>query len=91
MASNKNENIKSVIEEVQYGKIKINLDKIMSARNISTYVLSNKACIRFQTIQKLREDSSTRIDFEVLAKICYALGCKTEDIIEYVPNEKSKE
>lgn len=86
--ANKNENIKPVLEEVQYGKIKINLGKIMTSRNISTYLLSSKANIRFQTIQKLREDTSTRIDFEVLAKICYALNCKVEDIIEYIPNEE---
>ena len=82
-----NNEIKPVIYEVQYGKIKTKLDKIMSERNISNYELSNKSNIRFQTIQGLREDTASRVDFDVLAKICYALNCKVEDIIEYVPNE----
>ena len=59
----------------------------MTERNISNYELSNKSNIRFQTIQGLREDTASRVDFDVLAKICYALNCKVEDIIEYVPNE----
>lgn len=82
-----NNEIKPVIYEVQYGKIKTKLDKIMTERNISNYELSNKSNIRFQTIQGLREDTASRVDFDVLAKICYALNCKVEDIIEYVPNE----
>ena len=81
-----NNEIKPVIYEVQYGKIKTKLDKIMTERNISNYELSNKSNIRFQTIQGLREDTASRVDFDVLAKICYALNCKVEDIIEYVPN-----
>lgn len=76
-------NIKSVVQEINYGKIKICLDEIMKKKNISTYQLSNKANIRFQTIQNLRDNSSSRIDFEVLAKICYSLECKVEDILKY--------
>ena len=75
--------IKSVWQEVEYGKIKSKLDIIMNQRGISTYELSNKANIRFQTIQGLRENTASRIDFEVLAKLCYVLEVKVEDIIEY--------
>lgn len=73
-----------VIYEVQYGTINSKLDKIMTQNNISTYELSNKANVRFQTIKSLRENNASRIDFEVLAKLCYSLNCKVEDIIEYV-------
>ena len=78
--------IKTIIQEVNYGNIKIRLNEIMKEKNISTYQLSTKANIRFQTIQSLRDNSSSRIDFEVLAKICYSLDCKVEDIIQYIEN-----
>ena len=45
--------------------------------------MKSSANVRFQTIQTLRENKATRIDFGVLAKICFALSCKVEDIIEY--------
>lgn len=83
-----NSSINQIVYEIEYGSIKINLDTIMNKRNISNYELSTKANIRFQTIQTLRENTATRIDFDVLAKICYALNCKTDDIIEYIPTEK---
>ena len=64
--SNKQSGIKSIIEEVEYGNVVVKLDELLNRRNISTYELSTKANIRFQTIQALRENKSTRIDFNVL-------------------------
>lgn len=78
-----NNDVKTVMQEVDYGEIIVKLDDIMNRRNISTYELSTKANIRFQTIQTLRENKATRIDFGVLGKICFSLGCNVEDIIEY--------
>jgi len=85
--SKTNNELKAIVQELEYGNIVIKLDDILNKRNISTYELSNKANIRFQTIKTLRENEATRIDFGVLSKICYALGCKVEDIIEYKENK----
>lgn len=79
---------KQVFEFKEYGTIKINLDNIMADKKISTYELSNKANVRFQTIQNLRQGNSTRIDLEVLAKLCYVLDCTPSALIEYVPTIK---
>lgn len=75
--------LKTVMQEIEFGDIDVKLDDILNERNISTYELSNKANIRFQTIKILRENQATRIDFGVLSKLCYVLDCKVEDIIEY--------
>ena len=79
-----NNQVKEVLQEVEFGNINVKLDKIMNDRNISTYELSTKANVRFQTVKALRNNESTRIDFNVLAKLCYTLNCKVQDIIEYV-------
>ena len=79
-----NKDVKEILQEVEYGNINIKLDKIMNDRNISTYELSTKANVRFQTIKALRNNESTRIDFNVLAKLCFTLNCRIQDIIEYV-------
>lgn len=78
---------KELFEYKDYGRIQINLNKLMEEKKITTYELSSKANIRFQTIQNLRNGVSTRLDLEVLAKICYMLDCKTEDIITYLPTK----
>lgn len=76
---------RQVIEYVNFGHIKIKLDKIMKQKDITTYELSNKANLKFQTVQNLRNSGKvSRINFDVLAKLCYVLQCKVEDLIEYV-------
>lgn len=87
MGNSNNSDIKAIMQELEYGNINIKLDSLLSTRNISTYELSKSSNIRFQTIQNLRNNVSTRIDFNVLAKICYVLNCKVEDIIEYKENK----
>lgn len=86
----KKDNIKPIVYEIQYGKIIVKLDEIMKKLDVSNYELNSKANIKFQTIQNLRINKSSRIDFEVLAKLCYSLDCKVEDILEYVPNTENE-
>ena len=86
----KNKEIKPIMQEIEYGTIECKLDDYLNKRNITTYELSTKSNIRFQTIKNLRENISTRIDFEVLAKICYSLECNVDDILKYKTNKDSK-
>ena len=79
----KRKNTKAVQQEIEYGQINLKLDDILNNKNITTYELSTSANVRFKTIKTLRENTATRIDFNVLAKICYALDCNVQDIIEY--------
>lgn len=79
----KNNDIKEIMQELEFGEINIKLDELLNKRNISTYELSTKSNIRFQTVQSLRENKSTRINFNILAKLCYTLNCKVEDLLEY--------
>lgn len=82
--------IKPIVFEVEYGTIKVKLNEIMEKKNLSVYDINTNGNIRYQTLQVLQDNSATRIDFEVLAKLCYTLDCKVEDLIEYIPNKKSK-
>lgn len=79
--------LKPIIQEVEYGTIIVHLDKLMKNKDITNYVLNTHTNIRFQIIQSLKDNTATRIDFKVLAKLCYSLGCNVSDIIEYVPNQ----
>lgn len=77
---------KQVIEYKDYGHINVKLKERMDKDGITVYELSNKCDVRFQTIKNLYgSEKVTRIDFNVLSKICYVLDCSTGDIIEYIP------
>lgn len=74
---------KSVVELVDYGKIEVHLKDILDARNLSKNYLAKAADTRFEVIKKWYDNNVERMDLDVLARICYVLGCKPEDIIKY--------
>lgn len=63
------------------------LFKLLIDRNMKKKELAEKAGLSLATITKLGKDGS-RISSDVLVKICTALNCRIEDIMEIVPDEK---
>ena len=78
---NKND---SIITYIDYGSIKYDIKPIMKKRNLSKNQIVKKTGLHHQVIERYINDSVTRFDREVLAKLCYVLDCKLEDIITYV-------
>lgn len=68
-----------------HGKIKIKINEMLEKRGISKTQLTYLAFIQRGQLKKLMDGEAARVDFDVLARICNALDCKIEDILEYVP------
>ena len=64
--------------------IKINLDKVLDEKNKSMYWLSKQTGISQYSISKIAKNKTTGIQFDTLKKICIALDCKIEDILEII-------
>ena len=59
--------------------------RIMRERGVSTYQLREKCGIDSKTVRRLRANDN--METKTLNKLCAALGCKLEDIAEYIPDE----
>ena len=77
------EELKPVSSIQDYGKIKIKLKDIMEQKSLTRYQLSKLTNTRFEVINKWYNGSVERIDSDVLARLCFTLGCRVDEIIEY--------
>ena len=73
---------------VDYGHIHIKLDQIMKEQNISINKLAFRAEMQRTQLKAYIKNDVQRLDISVLSRLCYALECSLEDLIEYVPAEK---
>ena len=71
------------IQEVKI-MIRLCLDKALEQRNISRYELAKRTGIQYQIIDNYYKNKVKRYDSFVLERICVALDCEIEDIIELV-------
>ena len=56
----------------------------MKKRGVSTYKLREDCGIDSKTVRRLKANDN--IETKTLSKLCAALDCKIEDIMEYVPD-----
>ena len=74
-----------------HGKIKIKIADVMKEKQISKTKLSYLAFLQLRQLNNLVNEKAARVDFDVLARICHALDCKIEDILEYVPTYQAED
>jgi putative transcriptional regulator len=73
------------MEEYDYGYIKIKLDELLRKRGISKNKLAHRAEMQRTQLNNYCNNDATRLDTAVLARLCTALDCRIEDLLEFVP------
>ena len=71
----------------EYGTIKIKLDELIRKKEISKNKLCHKAEMQRTQLNNYCKNEITRLDTDVLARLCSVLDCKIEDLLEFVPPE----
>jgi len=75
---------------MEYGTIKIKLDELIENAGISKNKLSHKAEMQRSQINNYCKNDITRLDIDVLARICTVFDCTISDLLEFVPPDKSE-
>ncbi len=63
--------------------IRLSLDKVLEKHEISRYELAKRTGIQYQIIDNYYKNKVIRYDSFILERICTALDCGIEDIIEF--------
>ena len=69
-------------------RVKSNLKKLIDAQNIGLSKLSELTGVFYPSLNKFKEDTVKCYDSVVVAKICLALNCKIEDLLEIEEGKK---
>ena len=78
----------SVLTVKDYGKINICLKDLMDKKMIKRNTLASLVGTRFEVIKKWYNGDVEKLDLDVLARVCYVLGCEPADIIRYEKTAK---
>ncbi len=73
---------------MKYGKVKINLESLIEGAGISKSKLGHRAEMQRTQINNYCKNKVTRIDIDVLARMCTVLNCTVGDLLEFIPPDE---
>ncbi|MCM1224891.1 MAG: helix-turn-helix transcriptional regulator [Lachnospiraceae bacterium] len=71
--------------DVDYGHVRIKLADLMAEQNISINKLAFRAEMQRTQLKAYMKEDIQRVDLAVISRLCYALECDLNDLIEYIP------
>ena len=76
--------INSIINIKEYGKITIKLSQVMDKKGITRNKMRSLTGVKYEVIDRYyKAQNIERVDLDFLAKACFVLNCKIEDLLEY--------
>ena len=67
--------------------IKLNLDRVMSARRTSLTELADRIGITLANLSVLKTNKARAIRFTTLEALCRELKCQPGDLLEFIPGK----
>ena len=77
-----------VMNDLEFGTIRLHLKDLMEEKNISLSKLSFRAEMQRTQLKHYYNGTIQRLDLAVLARLCYALDCDITDLVEYIPPQQ---
>ena len=71
--------------------ILVNLDVMMAKRKISAGELAQKVDITPANLSILKNNKARAVRFSTLEEICRVLDCQPGDILQYIPEDSSRD
>ena len=76
------------MDRKEYGTIRIKLDELIKKSGLSKNKLRHRAEMQRTQINHYCNNEITRLDIDVLSRICTVLNCKIDDLLEFIPPKK---
>lgn len=73
------------MNDSEFGTIKLHLKELMEEQKLSLSKLSFRAEMQRTQLKHYYDNTIQRLDIAVLSRLCYALNCNLNDLLEYIP------
>lgn len=81
----------SILHACEYGSICLHLREVMDQRGINRNQVAKSIGSRFEVVDNWYHGDMEKLDMDVLARLCFVLDCRVEDLLEYRKNAEESE
>ena len=74
----------------QSGSIKIHLAELIRKSGLTKGEVGRRALMERTQLNSYCNNKVSRIDLDVIARLCTAVDCKVEDLLEFLPEEDNE-
>ncbi len=72
-----------------HGSVRLNLNKLIEEKGISKTKLCYRAELQRTQLNNYCNNDITRLDVDILARLCAGLECEIGDLLEFIPADKN--
>ena len=73
------------MRDEDFGTIRIKLEEVIQQSSLSTNKVAQLSQTQRGQLNHYCKGDIQRIDLAILSRLCYALDCRVEDVLEYIP------
>ncbi len=70
-----------------YGHIQIHLEELIAKSGISKSKFCHRAELQRTQLKHYCDNTVSRVDMDILARLCTVLHCEIGDLLEFIPDE----
>ena len=73
------------MRDEDFGTIRIKLEEVIQQSSLSKNTVAQLSQTQRGQLNHYCKGDIQRIDLAILSRLCYALDCRVEDVLEYIP------
>ena len=80
------DDLKSIVsyQTQEYGSVRVKLAEMLEQKGITRNRLRTLTGVKYEVIDRYYKAQNVEmVDLDFLAKVCFALNCKIDDLLEY--------
>ena len=70
----------------EYGRVRVKLAELLESKGVTRNRLRTLTGVKYEVIDRYyKAQNIEMVDLDFLAKVCFALNCRIDDLLEYLP------